>query len=66
MEGEQYVISSSALLGVEAVIVPHPGESPAIANMRGVMYTDHFSRRVTLAKSLQSNIAVLMHLLDPR
>lgn len=69
MEGEQYVLSSSlwpALKGVEAILVPHPGESPAIANLREVMSTDHFSRRVTLAKSLQSSIAVLMHLLDPR
>jgi hypothetical protein len=69
MEGENYVLSSSvwsALFKIETILAVHPGDSPAIAAMRLAMHNDHFLRRVTLEKSLQHPLHVLMHLLDHR
>lgn len=69
MEGEKYVLSSTlwtALKSVESELSPHLGDSVIIARLRAVMLQDHNTNRVTLIKSLQNPLHVLMHLLDPR
>jgi hypothetical protein len=69
MEGEDNVLSSSlwpALKGTEYVLTPNAHDSPIIARLRNAMLDDHSTNRMTLAKSIQSKLHVLMHLLDPR
>ena len=39
---------------------------PVVAAVRSAMHTDHFNHRVTLEKSIQNPLHVLMHLLDHR
>jgi hypothetical protein len=69
MEGEKYILSSSlwaALLKIENVLAVNERDSPVVAAVRSAMHTDHFNHRVTLEKSIQNPLHVLMHLLDHR
>ena len=55
-----------ALFDVEEVLAPHSVDSAPIATLRQAMFDEHFSKRVTLEKSLSNVLHVLMTLLDPR
>ena len=68
-EVENYALSSTysgALFDGEDVLAGHAASSAPIAALRQAMHDDHFSKQVTLEKSLSKVWHVLMMMLDPR